>query len=108
MNQKDKKILELNGWIVECESPFEIRKSKTESFASNEAAELILSLLMEDAEFENNLILETATQYVDIYNETNDDSKDIDSLINLGVLGVKTIRELITHFYYFFKEKELL
>lgn len=108
MNEKDRKLLEFNGWIVECESPFEIRRSKTESFATNEAAKLILNSLKTEAEFENNLILETATQYTEIYNEQNNDSKNIDSQINLGVLGVKTIRELITHFYYFFKEEELL
>ena len=37
----DIKLLEENGWIVECESPFEIR-TKDGSFASGEAAQIVL------------------------------------------------------------------
>lgn len=39
-------LLEEYGWTMECWSPFEIRKG--ESFATNEAAGLILGLLEED------------------------------------------------------------
>jgi len=42
MNEEDIKILEDAGWIVECESPFEIRHEETESFATNEAAWIVL------------------------------------------------------------------
>ena len=45
MNKTDEAILENAGWEVECESPFEIRNSETESFATNEAAYAILESL---------------------------------------------------------------
>jgi hypothetical protein len=44
MKDSDIKILENNGWIVECESPFEISQENG-SFASNNAAKLILETL---------------------------------------------------------------
>lgn len=40
-------ILEENGWVVECESPFEIRKDDV-SFATGEAAHIILYYLKEE------------------------------------------------------------
>ena len=45
MNEEDIKILESDGWVVECESPFEIRHEETNSFASGYAAEIILQAL---------------------------------------------------------------
>jgi len=39
--EDDIKLLEDNGWVVECESPFEIR-TKDGSFASGEAAQIVL------------------------------------------------------------------
>ena len=43
MNKQDEKLLNENGFEVECHSPFEIRyKKDTESFASGLCAELIL------------------------------------------------------------------
>lgn len=45
MKFSDEQLLEKNGWIVECESPFEIRHSETNSFATGIAAELILESL---------------------------------------------------------------
>jgi len=42
--EEDKKLLEDNGWEVECESPFEIR-TKDGSFASGEAAYIVLDNL---------------------------------------------------------------
>ena len=44
MNTKEIKLLEENGWTVECESPFEIRY-KDGSFATGEAATLVLLFL---------------------------------------------------------------
>jgi len=38
----DKKLLEKNGWITECESPFEIRHIETGSFATGLAAYAVL------------------------------------------------------------------
>jgi len=45
MDIKDRAILEANGWEIECEGPFEIRNSESESFASNEAAYIVLESL---------------------------------------------------------------
>ena len=46
MIEADEKLLEDAGWDVECKSPFEIRmKSDPESFATNQAAEMILGIL---------------------------------------------------------------
>lgn len=41
MNKEDKKLLEDNEWIVECESPFEIRFADG-AFASGLAAQIVL------------------------------------------------------------------
>lgn len=46
MNPEDEKILEVNGWSVDCYSPFEI--SNGESFASNAAAEMVLWYLKDN------------------------------------------------------------
>lgn len=48
MTDDDRKLLEKNGWMVECESPLEI--SKTEEcecmgFASQEAAQIVIFYL---------------------------------------------------------------
>lgn len=45
MKQQDIEFLEENGWIVECESPLEIRDQETGSFASGYAAECVLESL---------------------------------------------------------------
>jgi hypothetical protein len=42
MNEQDQKLLELHGWTVECESPFEIRNVDG-SFASLQAADIVLA-----------------------------------------------------------------
>lgn len=43
MNDNDRKLLEDNGWEIECELPFEIRCE--ESFAANQAAWIVLNSL---------------------------------------------------------------
>jgi len=43
MNSEDERMLEADGWIVECYSPFEISHAESESFAKNYAAELVVS-----------------------------------------------------------------
>lgn len=45
MNQKDIDFLEAKGWIVECESPLEIRDNETGSFATGYAAKCVLESL---------------------------------------------------------------
>lgn len=47
MDSKDVEILSMNGWELECESPFEIRHRETGSFATGIAAEIVLSVLKE-------------------------------------------------------------
>lgn len=42
MSDSDKAILDRAGWDVECESPFEIRHRETGSFATKEAAWIVL------------------------------------------------------------------
>lgn len=46
MNSEHRAILEANGWEIECEGPFEIRNAKTESFATNQAAFIVLESLI--------------------------------------------------------------
>lgn len=45
MKDENKRLLEEDGWHIECESPFEIRH-ETGSFASGLAAEYVLELLV--------------------------------------------------------------
>ena len=46
MNFDEKvKILEGNGWVVECESPFEIRHEESGSFATGQAAQIVAEQL---------------------------------------------------------------
>jgi CspA family cold shock protein len=45
---QDKKLLEADGWVVECDWPFEIRKTdggETVGFATGEAADIVLASL---------------------------------------------------------------
>lgn len=48
MTDKDIKFLELQGWVVECESPLEIRDRETDSFATGYAATIVLDYLREE------------------------------------------------------------
>ena len=45
MDSKDIKALKNDGWVVECESPLEIRHPETDSFASFYAAQLVLEMV---------------------------------------------------------------
>jgi hypothetical protein len=47
MKESDKKLLEKNGWTVECESPYEIRHTDG-SFATAQAAWMVLDQLLEE------------------------------------------------------------
>lgn len=47
MTKGDRKILADNGWIIECESPFEIRH-KDGSIATGQAAYIVLASLYGD------------------------------------------------------------
>jgi hypothetical protein len=47
--EDDKKLLEKNGWTVECESPFEIRHEDG-SFATGQAAMLVTSCVRDNGE----------------------------------------------------------
>ena len=48
ISQSDEDLLVFNGWHVECASPFEIRHEDG-SFATKQAADLILSSLKEES-----------------------------------------------------------
>lgn len=50
MTDTERGLLEEFGWTVECESPLEIRKG--ESFASNEAALMVIEQLRHQKEEE--------------------------------------------------------
>ncbi len=46
MTFEDKKaLLESNGWIIECESPFEIRHEESNSFATGQAVNIVIMQL---------------------------------------------------------------
>jgi len=75
--EEDKKLLEDNGWEVECESPFEIR-TKDGSFASGEAAYIVL----------DNLKSETIQRF---------NEQDMHDCFNAGVNRGVTIACIITH-----------
>lgn len=47
MKESDKKLLEENGWTIECESPFEIRHTDG-SFATEQAAWIVLDELLHE------------------------------------------------------------
>lgn len=66
MKEKDINLLEKYGWIVECESPFEIRHDD-ESFATNNAAKLILETLKKEEKL--NKLPDTNRDYNQIYND---------------------------------------
>ena len=74
--EKDIELLEENGWEVECQSPFEIR-TKDNSFASSEAAYIVL----------NNLKSETIQRF----NEQN-----MHDCFNAGINRGITIAAIIT------------
>lgn len=60
MNQEDIEFLEQNGWIVECESPLEIREEESGSFATGYAAKCVLeSLRNEERENQKEFKLNT-------------------------------------------------
>ena len=47
-NVERDKILEKLGWVVECESPYEIRHEESNSFATGWAAEIVIDDLIEN------------------------------------------------------------
>lgn len=46
MDEEDIELLEKYGWVIECESPFEIRHEDG-SFATENAARIVLEYLQE-------------------------------------------------------------
>ena len=42
------KKLEAEGWVVECESPLEIRHEESESFASGWAAQIVIEYILDN------------------------------------------------------------
>jgi hypothetical protein len=105
---EDIKLLEANGWEVECQSPFEIRNQEMESFATGYAAEIVLDSLKDKQAQENKYIEEIAQEFVDGNNETTGQKNTIDTLFNFGSMGLRTPKELIGIFYNTFKQHHLL
>jgi hypothetical protein len=62
MSKEDIEILEDDGWIVECESPFEIRHTDG-SFATNQAAYSVLNSLKDRCD----VILGVVNLIIDAY-----------------------------------------
>jgi hypothetical protein len=42
LNLEDEKMIEADGWIIECKSPLEISHTESNSFASGYAAEIVI------------------------------------------------------------------
>jgi len=108
MSEIDIILLEDNGWVVECESPFEISHSETESFAKGYAAQLVLDSLKNEADTERRTIVDLAIRFCSSYNKTNNTYNKITSLMDFGCLGKTTPEYLISKFYYLFKEEGLV
>jgi hypothetical protein len=109
MKKVDIKILEANGWTVECESPLEIRHEETESFASGTAAYFVLDAIVSAEEREKRLIEELAQKFVDGFNADEKRPKStINTVFDFGCMGKMTHNELVTKFYYCFKDKGIV
>jgi hypothetical protein len=61
------KYLEDNNWIVECESPLEVRHSEG-SFATNYAAQVLLNELHSQYKDENSITIEDADENIQMKN----------------------------------------
>jgi endonuclease III len=112
MKKVDIKILEANGWTVECESPLEIRHEESESFATGTAAYFVLDALVSSKDREDRLIKEIAEDFVKFVNEymsveeVNRNTMDtIISQFDFGRLKTYSIQELIATIYNILKEK---
>jgi hypothetical protein len=108
MKDSDIKILEADGWTVECESPFEIRHEETESFASGTAAYYVLDALVSVEERKNTTIEELAQEFVDELNIVHKRDDTIFTTFDFGNLGMRTPKELVTIFYNRFEKKGIL
>lgn len=69
MDKIDRAILENAGWEIECESPFEIRNNETESFATNQAAYIVLEELRPGEEVDPKRVLWGLEPDVDYYQD---------------------------------------
>lgn len=70
MTQDDETLLEREGWVVECQSPFEIRHTESGSFATGLAAKLVLQAVREEQELAPLLNMATATALVEQFDKT--------------------------------------
>ncbi len=60
MTQDDINFLESKGWVVECESPLEIREEDSGSFATGYAANLVLESLRDEEKVEKKFNLNSS------------------------------------------------
>jgi hypothetical protein len=108
MKDNDIRILEANGWIVECESPLNIHHEETESSASGTAAYYVLDALVSADERKNSTIEELAQKYVDDLNTIYEKNDTIDTQFNFGIIGTRTPKEIIMIFYNRFENMGIL
>jgi hypothetical protein len=52
LTEEERTKLEDQGWVVECESPLEIKHEESNSYATNVAAEMLIQLLLDEGEDE--------------------------------------------------------
>lgn len=60
MIQKDINLLRNEGWIIECDAPFQIRHKETNSYATNKVAWFILNSLKQKYKNKEYLVLRRA------------------------------------------------
>jgi hypothetical protein len=108
MKDANIKILEANGWTVECESPLEIRHEETESFATGAAAYFVLDAIVSAEERKNMVIEELAQKFVDDMNIVHEQNNTIFTQMNFGIIGTWTPKEIISIFYHRFENKGIL
>ena len=91
MDKLDEKLLEADGWEIECESPFEIRNMESGSFATNEAADIVLLSLRDEYNKEDirNIIMDEEDN--DIIVSLNDHKQFIPTKVYAKIIPIQSI-----------------
>lgn len=105
MNENDIKLLENNGWTIECKSPFEIRHEESESFATGYAADIVLDSLKSEENKDEETINDLGINFIRNENQLRNEYNYVSTPLDFGYLGIKTTKEIMTKFYYFFKNE---
>ena len=83
MRESDKDVLEEAGWSIECESPLEIR-TKDGSFATQEAAFIVLSDLRQEFSKKDKYII-INLENLEVFKNIDGSIKYFDSEIDAGI-----------------------